>query len=113
MRVTSALWVGAYVRRCFGAGAAAAVVKRGAEEAGAIFVIADRLDGTGDLYAPAPQASFDESEPGDRLFQKVASAAAMAEIDQRLEREKKFDPDLWVVAVEDREGRAFLEVVGE
>ncbi len=112
MRVTSALWVGAYVRRCYGEGAAAAVVKRGAEEAGAIFVIADRLDGTGDLYAPAPQASFEEGEDGDRLFQVVASLAPLAEIDQRLEREKKFDPDLWVVAVEDRGGRAFLDVIG-
>ncbi|HVZ13909.1 MAG TPA: DUF1491 family protein [Bauldia sp.] len=112
MRVTSALWVGAYVRRCYAEGAPAAVMKRGAEEAGAIFVIADRLDGTGDLYAPAPQASFDEGEPGDRLFQMVAPAAPLPEINERLEREKRFDPDLWVVAVEDREGRAFLDVIG-
>ena len=112
MRVTSALWVGAYVRRCNGRGAPAAVVKHGAEEAGAIFVIADRLNGTADLYAPAPQATFDEGEPGDRLFQMVASAAPLAEIDQRLGRERKFDPDLWVVAVEDRDGRAFLDVTG-
>ena len=60
MRVTSSLWVGAYVRRCFGAGAFAAVARRGAEEAGAIFVIVDRLNGTADLYGPAPQAVFDE-----------------------------------------------------
>lgn len=111
MRVTSALWVGAYVRRCFREGANAAVVKHGAEEAGAIFVIADRLAGSGDLYAPAPQAAFDEAHPSDRRFQLVLGDAAMAEINARLEREKKFDPDIWIVAVEDRDGRAFLDLV--
>jgi hypothetical protein len=111
MRVTSALWVGAFIRRCFGAGATAAVVKRGAEEAGAIFVIVDRLSGSGDLYGPAPMASFDEGQPSDRLFQLLASNVLIPEIDTRLEREKKFDPDLWIVAAEDRDGRAFLDVM--
>ena len=109
MRVTSSLWVGAYVRRCFAEGAFAAVVRRGAEEAGAIFVIVDRLNGTADLYAPAPQAIFDESRPSDRLFQLVAADEPLADVNARVEREVRFDPDLWVVAVEDRDGRAFLE----
>ena len=111
MRVTSSLWVGAYVRRCFAEGAFAAVARRGAEEAGAIFVIVDRLDGTADLYAPAPQASFTESRPSERMFQLVATAEPLAEVNARVEREARFDSDLWVVAVEDREGRAFLDTV--
>jgi len=110
MRVTSALWVGAYVRRCFREGATPAIVKRGAEEAGAIFVIADRLTGNADLYAPAPQSAFDEAHPSDRRFQLVAGDVSMADINARLEREKKFDPDIWIIAVEDREGRAFLDL---
>ncbi|HEV7283535.1 MAG TPA: DUF1491 family protein, partial [Kaistia sp.] len=44
MRVTSGLWVAAYIRRAFVEGAFAAVVRRGSEEAGAIFVVVDWLD---------------------------------------------------------------------
>ena len=111
MRVTSSLWVGAYVRRCFVEGAFAAVTRRGAEEAGAIFVVIDRLGGTADLYVPAPQASFSESRPSERLFQCVVTDGPLAEVNARIEREVRFDPDLWVVAVEDRDGRAFLETI--
>ena len=68
MRVTSSFWVAAYVRRCHGEGAFAVVVRRGAEEAGAITVTVDRLDGTSDLYVPAPQSVFDDAQPEDRLF---------------------------------------------
>jgi hypothetical protein len=111
MRVTSALWVGAYVRRCNSAGAYATVGRRGADEAGAIFVIVERLDGTGDLYAPAPQSAFAEARPDERLFQRLMESAGLAEIFERIERELRFDPDLWTVTVEDRAGRAFLEVI--
>jgi hypothetical protein len=113
MRVTSSLWVGAYLRRCFAEGATAVVSRRGAEEAGAIFVVIDRLDGTGDLYAPAPQASFEEAHPSERMFQRVAAGEAMAAITARIASEVRFDPDLWVVAVEDRAGRALLDIVKE
>jgi hypothetical protein len=111
MRVTSSLWVGAYVRRCFGEGAFAAVARRGAEEAGAIFVILDRLDGSADLYGPAPQAVFDESRPSERLFQLVAAGETLDAVNDRVTREARFDPDVWVIAVEDRDGRAFLDTV--
>jgi hypothetical protein len=111
VRVTSSLWVGAYVRRCFAEGAFAAVMRRGAEEAGAIFVVVDRLGGTGDLYAPAPQAVFDDARPDERLFQCVAAGETLADVNARIEREARFDPDVWVIAVEDRNGRAFLDTV--
>ena len=71
MRVTSSLWVGAFVRRCYGIGATPVVARRGAEEAGAIFIIIDRLAGVADLYGPAPQSAFEEGRPSDRLFQKI------------------------------------------
>ena len=111
MRVTSSLWVGAYVRRCHAEGAVATMARRGAEEAGAIFVIVDRLDGTADLYGPAPQSSFVESRPSDRLFQRLIENDALEAIAARLDRETRFAPDLWIVAVEDRDGRAFLDTV--
>ncbi|MEJ0097838.1 MAG: DUF1491 family protein [Bauldia sp.] len=111
MRVTSSLWVGAFIRRSYGEGATAMVVRRGAEEAGAIFIIVDRLSGTADLYGPAPQSSFEESQPGDRLFQKLLDGEPQEAISARLEREKRFDSDLWIVAVEDRAGRIFFDTV--
>ena len=55
MRLTSDMWVAAYVRRCNVEGVFAAVRRRGAKEAGAIFIKVTRLDGTADLYGPAPQ----------------------------------------------------------
>ena len=111
MRVTSALWVSAFVRRCYIEGAVAMVARRGAEEAGAIIVIVDWLDGTSDLYAPAPQTELAESDTGGRLFQHVLRRAPAEEITARLDRETRFDPDVWIVAVEDRGGRSFLDLV--
>ncbi|EHK53596.1 DUF1491 family protein, partial [Allomesorhizobium alhagi] len=55
MRVTTDLFVSALVRRIFAAGGFAAVVKRGATEAGAVFVIARGRLGDASLYGPAPQ----------------------------------------------------------
>jgi hypothetical protein len=109
LRVTSAIWVGVLIRRYQGAGAIATLARRGAEEAGAIFVIVDRLDGDADLYGPAPQAAFDEARPSDRKFQRIATDETVAAISERLGREVRFDPDLWIVAVEDRQGRVFFE----
>jgi hypothetical protein len=112
MRLKSALWVAAYLRRCQVEGLCAVVRRRGAEEAGAIFVRICRLDGTSDLFGPAPQSAL---EPGaaDRIFAAcVASQPAPdADIESRLVRETKFDPDLWIVEVEDRAGRNFLNTV--
>ncbi len=113
MRVTSSLWVGAYVRRCQVEGAIATVARKGSEEAGAILIIVDRLDGRSDLYTPAPQSLFDESHPSDRQFQKVVGEATDDEIRQNIDRQTRFDPDVWVVAVEDRAGRSFLDLVEE
>lgn len=111
MRVKSALWVGSIVRRYNSAGAIVTVMRKGAEEAGAIFIVLDRLDGAVDLFGPAPQASFDEARPEDRRFQKIAASAPPAEISDRIGREVRFDPDLWVVEIEDRAGRVFFETV--
>src|SRR5437588_3904508 len=109
MRLKSAIWVAAYVRRCNGEGAFAAVRRRGAEEAGAIFVKLNRLDGTAELFGPAPQAAFDDAGPAARLFSACIAGqpAPEAKIEERLTRELRFDPDVWIVEVEDRAGRHF------
>lgn len=112
MRLKSGIWVASYVRRCHIEGAFAAVRRRGADEAGAIFIKVNRLDGTGTLYGPAPQAVFDEAQPQDRIFTVILGRdgpVAEADIEARLAREIRFDPDLWIVESEDRAGRHFLD----
>jgi hypothetical protein len=114
MRLKSGIWVAAYLRRCNVEGAFAAVRRRGAEEAGAVFILVNRLDGTAVLYGPAPQSAFDEAQPADRMFTPVLGASApvpATEAEARIAREIKFDPDVWLVEVEDRAGRHFLDQV--
>jgi hypothetical protein len=113
MRLKSAIWVAAHIRRCHLEGAYAVVRHRGAEEAGAIFVKLSRLDGTAELYGPAPQAAFEESHPIDRMFSACVKdqPAPEAAIEERLARELRYDPDAWVIEIEDPGGRHFLEHV--
>ncbi|HEY1735587.1 MAG TPA: DUF1491 family protein [Methylovirgula sp.] len=109
MRLRSDIWVAAYLRRCDVEGVTAVLRRRGAAEAGAIFVKLDRLDGACALYAPAPQSELGHEA---RLFFRthkedwIEPAAAEA----RLKREIGFDSDLWIVEVEDRMGRNFLDI---
>ena len=112
MRLKSGIWVAAYLRRCHIEGAFAAVRRRGAEEAGAVYIKVNRLDGTGTLYGPAPQAVFDEAQPAGRIFTLILGReipASEADIEVRLVREISYDPDVWIVEVEDRAGRHFLD----
>jgi len=113
MRLKSAIWVAAYIRRCNVEGAFAAVRRRGADEAGAIFVKVNRLDGTADLFGPAPQSAFDEARPTDRLFSRCMAEPPVsdAKVEECLAREQRFDPDVWIIEVEDRAGRHFLDHV--
>lgn len=113
MRLKSAIWVAAYVRRCYVEGAPAVVRRRGAEEAGAIFVKISRLDSTAALFAPAPQASFDEARPNERRFVSCLKGGFVSdqEVEARILREIEFDSDLWLVEVEDRQGRDFLDLI--
>jgi hypothetical protein len=110
-RLKSSLWVAAYLRRCQTEGIFGAVRKRGAEEAGAVFVKIGLLDGNAVLYAPAPQTAYDESRPVERIF-VPASPQPQPEtvVDERLARELRFDPDVWIVETEDRAGRHFLDL---
>jgi hypothetical protein len=111
MRLKSDIWVAAYLRRCQVEGSPAVLRRRGAEEAGAIFVKVSRLDGTADLYGPAPQSAFDEARPSERAFSPALKGLPLPEADVEgyLARQLRFDPDLWVVEVEDRNGRHFLD----
>jgi hypothetical protein len=110
-RIRTDFWVAAHLRRCAGEGIDAVLRRRGAAEAGAIFVKLDRLDGTASLYGPAPQSLLDEH--GGRLFAPILDIVPAPQVDDRMSREIRFDPDLWWIEVEDRAGRHLLELARE
>lgn len=85
-----------------------AVVRKGAEEAGAIHVIVNHLDGTCHLFGPAPGASTDDM--GERLWEiEIAPPQGPAEAMALLSRRARSDPDIWIVEVDDRHGTAGLK----
>lgn len=106
-RLRSDFWVGAYLRLCNSQGAPAVLRRRGATEAGAIFVVVDTLDGSQVLYGPAPQSLADDA--GERRFIELCRSDTFA-TSAWLEREARFDSDLWIIDVEDPTGHPRLEL---
>lgn len=106
MRITSDLWVSAYLRRVATMGAFATVARHGDDRGGAILVRVDRLDGTCDLYVPAP-SGFD-AQATDRRWVQAASGLTSDEVAGMIDRQIDFDSDVWVIDVEDRTGRSGL-----
>lgn len=110
MRVTSEIWIAAAMRRAFSGGGFAAVVRRGGAAAGAILITRRTRLGETILYGPAPQSLYEDARPDERLFMVIATDDDQTAIERRIEREARFDPDLWVVEFEMDEDR-FLEIV--
>jgi hypothetical protein len=109
MRLKSEIWVKAYLRRCQVEGSDAVLVRRGDTDAGAIYIKVSLLDGTAALYGPAP-AGLEEAREERRWQPCLRRAPAPeAEADTYLARQIEFDPDIWIVSVEDRQGRHFLD----
>ncbi len=102
MLLNSDLWVGALIRRAQIEGANATVVRKGDLRAGTVIVKAyNTSDRTARLYAEA------FGQEGERLWIQPVSGTE-SELDAYIERQRTYDPDLWVVEVEDRQGRHFI-----
>jgi hypothetical protein len=105
-RLAAHVWVGAYLARLRLAAIPAYVLARGDPTAGAVAVKLATLDGRAALWR--------------RMFDPAAEARAWVrisegpepEIDASLARERARDPDLWVIEVEDRQGRHLLDTEG-
>lgn len=101
--ISSDVWVGALIRRAELAGAFAAVVRRGDARAGTVIVKAyDTSERKARLYSEA------FGPDGDRLWIQPVRSDQEGELDAFIRRQADFDPDLWVVEVEDRQGRHFI-----
>ena len=105
-RLTSELWVSAYLTRLRLSDIPAFVTASGDKTAGAILIKLNTLDGQARCF----QRSFDLMT-GARTWISLAEGIA-AEVDQAIERQRSFDPDLWVIEVEDRGGRHLLDEPG-
>jgi hypothetical protein len=113
MRLRTDIFVSALLRRVFAMGDFAAVEKKGAEEAGAVFIRQHFRDGLETLFGPAPQSFFDEEDSGDRLFEIRMERQEPEMVRELLERERKFDPDLWIVELETGDAAALLTLAAD
>lgn len=105
-RLTASFWVGAYRKRlgffdipCF-------VTRHGDDDGGAVLVKLNTLDGRAQVF----QRSFDLMT-GDRAWITLAEGPE-TDCDAAIARQAGFDPDLWVLEVEDRDGRHLLDQDG-
>jgi hypothetical protein len=103
MMLSSDIWVAALIRRVELAGGFAVVVRKGDARAGAVLVkVLDRRDGSARLYAEATRGD------GEQVWMQPQATVSEPDIDRYIERAARFDPDIWVVEIDDREGRHFL-----
>jgi hypothetical protein len=99
-------WASALIRRASDVGAFAGVVRRGDSDAGAVLVKVATLDGRARLYAPARDGA------GERVWLDLSAGAlgdVEADVDAHIRKRALTDPDLWVVEIEDKRGRHFLQ----
>jgi len=104
-RLTSDFWVRAYLRRLQLADIPAFITAKGDVTAGAVIVKLNTLDGN----AKAFHRSYDLD--GNRVWATLAEGVER-DVDVSLTKQRSFDPDIWVVEVEDRTGRHLLDEDG-
>lgn len=102
-RLTTDVWVSALIRRASGTGAFAAVLHKGDPTGGAVLVkVVNRRAGDTRLYASAVRGQ------GERVWMRPTKATDEPEVDAYIERQRRYDPDLWAVEIEDPWGRHHL-----
>jgi hypothetical protein len=103
MLLSTDIWVGALIRRVEQGGAFAVVVRKGDPRAGAVLLkVLNRKTGATRLYAEATRMD------GDQVWMQPASSQNEPDLDRYIERAIRIDPDVWVVEIDDRDGRHFL-----
>jgi len=105
-KLTSRFWVDAYLTRLRVFDIPAFVVAHGDDTGGAVLVKLSTLDGKAALF----QRSFDLMT-GERSWLELTSGSNL-DVDASIDRQKGFDPDVWVIEVEDRSGRHLLDQEG-
>ena len=102
----SEFWVKAYLKRLSLEGIFGFVVHHGDDDAGDLLVKVSTFDGTAQLF----QREYN-LETEQRLWNCIFCGAE-EEADLSVKKKLKFDPDLWVLEVEDPQGRHILDIKG-
>ena len=103
MLLSTDLWAGALIRRAELAGAFATVARKGDARAGTVLVkTLNRRTGEARLYAEAFRGE------GERVWMQPVPSHAEANLDAYVQRQVRIDQDLWLIEIEDAEGRHFL-----
>ncbi len=105
-RLASGIWVGAYLARLQAEGIPVYVVAKGDETAGAVLVKLSTLDGEAQAFHRVVDLMS-----GTRRWDLLAEGAER-EVDATIAKQRGFDPDLWVLEVEDAKGRHLLDQAG-
>ena len=105
-RLTAEFWVHAYLARLRLMQIPAFVTAHGDDTGGAVLVKLNTLDGQATVF----QRSFDLMS-GERAWVTLAEGSE-SDVDLTVEKQKSFDPDLWVIEVGDRQGRHLLDEPG-
>ena len=95
-RLTSDMFVAGLIRTAASHNCSAMLVRRGADQAGAIFIVTQNPDRTCNLYAPAPQMMMHAADD-DRKFELRLENVTEREIDAALQAEQRFDSDIFIV----------------
>ena len=103
MLLSTDIWVSALIRRAELSGFVGMVIRKGDVRAGAVLVkVLNRPQGTARLYAEATRLD------GERVWMQPAPSDREPDLDAYVERAVRVDPDIWVVEIDDRQGRHFL-----
>jgi hypothetical protein len=96
-RLKSGIWIKALIRRCDLAAISVAVLARGDDDAGAILLKFTCRDTGCQVLAQA------RGTDGELLWMRATGPAPVVETeaDAYIERQRRRDPDLWVVEIED------------
>ena len=98
-RITSALHISAVMRRVMGEGGFAAILRKGAEEAGAVHYILRGRSGSIALFQPALQTLSAEGSQ-ERNFAVSDTVLDDESLNRFIASEVKFDPDFWLVELD-------------
>ena len=103
-RLKAGIFVRALIRRVQVEGASVFVIRSGAEEAGTIILKVAKLDGSVLVLNQARNAR------GDLVWARALGGwVTETRATEWCDKQVKFDPDVWIVEIEDREGRAFVD----
>lgn len=103
MMLSTDIWVAALIRRAELGGGFGMVVRKGDARAGSVLVKTLNLaDKSVRLFGEATRGD------GERVWMRPALSDQESDLDRYIERAIRIDPDVWVIEIEDKQGRHFL-----